>query len=87
MSSTVKTLLKYWLSVFALSSADVAIVPLGFSSVGIEPLVFSLDLAYFQKDLGFSFMFLERSSSKLLRNVLVREHSLFFHLVYLTLSN
>ena len=48
-------LLKYLFSAFALSSGDTAFVPSGLSSAGMEALVFNLDFAYFQNDLGFSF--------------------------------
>ena len=53
--STVNMLLKYLFSAFALSSGDTAFVPSGLSSAGMEALVFNLDFAYFQNDLGFSF--------------------------------
>ena len=51
--STVNMLLKYLFSAFALSSGDFC--PKGLSSAGMEALVFILDFAYFQNDLGFSF--------------------------------
>ena len=80
--STVNMLLKYLFSAFALSSGNTAFVPSGLSSAGMEALVFNLDFAYFQYDLGFSFTLRAKFVSKSLLAILVVRRSLFLHLIY-----
>ena len=50
----VKTLVKKLFNVSASSFAKVALEPLGIFKVGIACLVFNLDFAYFQNNLGFT---------------------------------
>ena len=62
------------------------LLPLGLSSVGIAAVIFNLDFAYFQNDLGFSFTLRARFFPKSLLAILVVRRSLFLHLMYFTLS-
>ena len=79
--SVVKTLLKKLLRVSALSLDDVAIVFSKFSNDGIILLEVSPDLAYFQNVFGLFLMLSKRFLSNRLLRFLVRECSLFLHLI------
>ena len=76
--SAVNMLLKGSFSAFALSLGGTAFVPLGLSCVGIAALVFNLDFAYFQNDLGYRFTLRARLFSKSLLAILVVSRNLFF---------
>ena len=79
--SVMKTLLKKLLIVSALSSDDVAIVLSNSSNDGIILLEVNLDLAYFQNVFGLFLMLSKRFLSNSLLRFLVRERSLFLHLI------
>ena len=79
--SVMKTLFQKLLTVSALSSDDVAIVLSNFSNAGIILLEVSLDLAYFQNVFGLFLMLSKRFLSNSLLRFLVRERSLFLHLI------
>ena len=79
--SVMKTLFQKLLTVSASSSDDVAIVLSNFSNAGIILLEVSLDLAYFQNVFGLFLMLSKRFLSNSLLRFLVRERSLFLHLI------